>query len=69
VNLNGQAFLSTTDVGNENTDSLPFRLETWDAGNDYVGAAAATDEEWCGRIFKALQKNWPSPTSTYIDVF
>lgn len=69
VTLQGDAFISTTDVGNSNTEGLAFRLETWDAGNDYVGAAAAQDEEWCNRILKVLQSNWPKPTSSYIDVF
>lgn len=68
VTRDGVAFLSDT-VGNQNTDDLCFRLETWDAGNGYVGKDAANDESWVRRIYEALKKNWPEPQSTYIDAF
>ena len=63
------AFISSTDVGSENTDGLAFRLETFCQGNDYVGAAAANDDEWVGRIYRVLQKNWPNPSDEFIDLF
>ncbi len=49
--------------------ALCFRLETWSAGNGYVGSDAANDNEWIDRVYKVLQENWPNPKSTYIDVF
>lgn len=68
VKKDGIAYLSDT-VGNEDTDDLAFRFETWDAGNDYVGNAASEDEAWVSRVYEALRKNWPKPTSSYLDYF
>ncbi len=68
VNSSGIAFLSD-EIGNINTDGLSFRLETWLAGNGYVGENAANDDSWVNRIFICLQKNWPHPTDTLIDSF
>lgn len=53
----------------EDVDSLLFRLESWVAGNGYVGPEAADDPEWRKRIFNVLKSNWPKPSSSYIDVF
>tara|TARA_R110000850_G_scaffold163581_2_gene288363 strand:+ start:1101 stop:1397 length:297 start_codon:yes stop_codon:yes gene_type:complete len=64
----GIAYLSD-EVGADNLDDVLFRLETWDAGNDYVGHLAAASPEWVSRIYTALQTNWPKPTSAYIDHF
>lgn len=64
----GTAVLSD-DVGAVNLIGVLFRFETWNAGNDYVGAKAAQDNVWVTRIFDALKKNWPIPTTTYIDSF
>lgn len=64
----GIADLSST-VGSSNIKGLSFRLETWLAGNGYVGAEAAADPAFVARIEKVLRDNWPSPSSTYIDVF
>ena len=64
----GIADLSGT-VGNINIAGLSFRLETWQAGNGYVGAKAAADKAFVIRIEKVLRENWPIPSSTYIDLF
>ncbi len=56
-------------VGADQNDDLAFRLETWIAGNDYVGEAASQDEEWVDRVHDVLKDNWPNPTSTCIDLF
>ncbi|MBC3486696.1 hypothetical protein HU750_13540 [Pseudomonas sp. SWRI50] len=66
VTLDGIAFISTTNVGNRNTEGLLFRLETWCAGNDYVGLKAASDDNWVNQVFNDLKENWPNPTSSYI---
>jgi hypothetical protein len=66
VSNDGIVYLSDT-VGNEDIDNLAFRLETWDAGNSYCGAAAAADDKWVNEVFKNLKKNWPNPKSKYID--
>jgi hypothetical protein len=50
-------------VGAEDIDNLCFRLETWLAGNGYVGSDAANDDEWIDRVCKVLQENWPDPKS------
>lgn len=68
VTSDGVAYLSD-EVGNINTNGLLFRLETWDAGNGYVGAEAAKDEKWVKRIYECLSKQFPTPQSTYIDIF
>jgi hypothetical protein len=56
-------------VGAEDIDNLCFRLETWSAGNRYVGPDAANDDDWVDRVYKVLQENWPNPKTSYIDVF
>jgi len=68
VTMQGIAFLSD-EVGLDNIDGLAFRLETWVAGNGYVGPEAASDGQFVGRIEKALRDNWPHPTDTYLDFF
>lgn len=68
VTTAGIASLSD-DVGNRNLNGVAFRFETWDRGNGYVGAKAAADPKWVGRIEAALRKNWPIPSDAYIDNF
>lgn len=68
VTKDGIAYLSDV-VGNRELDEILFRLETWDAGNDYVGHEASMDEKWVTRVYNALRKNWPKPSSSYIDFF
>jgi hypothetical protein len=68
VTKDGVAYISTT-VGSEDTDGLAFRFETFSAGSDHVGEAASQDDAWVQRIYEALKKNWPNPTSEYIDEF
>lgn len=68
VSSAGIADLSST-VGSANIGSLAFRLETWLAGNGYVGMEAAADPAFVARIEKVLRDNWPNPSSTYIDMF
>jgi hypothetical protein len=68
VTKQGIAFLSD-EVGLDNIENLAFRLETWVAGNGYVGPEAASDAHFVGRIEKALRDNWPKPTATYIDLY
>lgn len=68
VTKSGSAFLSDA-TGNRDIENLSFRLETWQAGNDYVGIAASKDESWVRRIYECLKKNWPNPSSSYIDIY
>ena len=68
VGTNGVAFLSD-DVGYRNVVNIAFRLETWCAENGYSGQKASNDIEWVTRIYNCLKKNWPDPTSTYIDIY
>lgn len=65
----GVAFISSTDVGSDRIDGLAFRLETFSAGTDHVGPAAAQDSDWVNRIHKVLKDNWPEPSDSYIDLF
>ena len=66
VTKDGTAFISD-EVGNLNTNDLAFRLETFNAGNDYTGLKASQDIAWVERIYNTLRNNWPNPTDTYID--
>lgn len=68
VDSNGQAYLSDI-VGNRNIEGLAFRLESWQAGNDYTGPKAAANSDFVSRIEKVLRDNWPNPTTSYIDIF
>lgn len=68
VTKNGVAFISTT-IGSEDTNDLAFRFETFSAGSDQVGIAAAQDEKWVQKFYDLLKSNWPNPKSEYIDDF
>lgn len=68
VTSNGIAYLSD-EVGNLNTTGLAFRLETWSAGNNYVGQRASQDADLVQRVYNCLSSNWPTPSDTYIDVY
>ncbi len=68
VTKTGIAYLSKV-IGAEEIDNLAFRLESWVAGNEYVGPKAAADSKWVQRIFECLRKNWPNPSDTHIDRF
>lgn len=69
VSRSGMAYLSTAAVGGVDIAGLSFRLETWAAGSGCVGEQAAADESWVGQVFRALQANWPAPSSDYIDIY
>jgi hypothetical protein len=69
VRDDGVAYISNTAIGNIDTDGLAFRLETWCAGNDYVGLRAASDADWVNRIYTVLQENWPKPSCSFIDIY
>jgi hypothetical protein len=66
VSKDGIAYLSEV-VGGDDIENLAFRLETWCAGNNYVGFQAAHDTLWVDRVFRDLSENWPNPKSSYID--
>ena len=68
VTASGEAYLSDV-VGSRETDGLALRLETWQAGNSYVGSEAANNAAFVQRIYHVLRQNWPNPTMSYIDIF
>jgi hypothetical protein len=37
---------------------MQLRLETFQAGNEYVGPEAADDEEWIAELFERLRNEW-----------
>ena len=57
----------------EEHDDLMIRYETCNCGNGYVGAEAATDDEYMNRIFNSMVKEWDlaknSTGKHYIDNF
>ena len=67
----GEVYLSQDIVGAQNIEDVAFRFETTDAGNDYVGDAAANDEDYISRVYNAIKGNWNDgkPLRTYIDIF
>jgi hypothetical protein len=66
VTSQGIAYLSSA-IGNLEIEGLAFRLESWLAGNSYVGADASQDQEWVGRVLGVLQNNRPTPSAALID--
>jgi len=66
VSKDGVAYLSEI-VGAEDVDGLAFRLETWCAGNNYVGFQAAHDPHWVEQVFCDLSENWPEAKDTLVD--
>ena len=68
VTNDGYIYLSRGIVGAENLDGIAFRLESFDAGNDYVGIEASKDEEHVTLMYRAIKDNWKSDQRrTYID--
>lgn len=66
VTQGGTVFISDT-VGASHLEGIALRLETWVAGNDYLGVKASQDNEWVQRIYNVLRRNWPEPTDSYLD--
>ncbi|WP_404471156.1 hypothetical protein LG301_10710 [Vreelandella venusta] len=42
-----------------------FAFGVWNEGEGYVGAAAAQDDDHIGRVFNAIQANWPKRKAPY----
>jgi hypothetical protein len=68
VSRTGLAYISK-DTISECDDGVSVRLETWIAGNSYVGPEAAKDDAWVARVFNALRENWPNPNYKVVDIF
>jgi hypothetical protein len=64
VEKNGDVHLSMlppdqSSVGFESEHpEMQLRLETFEAGNDYVGPNAAKDAEWINQLLETLTKEW-----------
>lgn len=65
VTENGILFLSD-EVGNIKLDGIRFVLETWDAGNGYVGWSASLDHVWVQRVYQAIKTAWEKGDRGYI---
>ena len=68
VTDDGLAYISDI-TGAEHKDGLSFRLNTWDAGDKYTGQKASLDNAWVKKIHEILMKNWPTPSSPYIEIY
>lgn len=68
VTKNGLVYLSQI-VGNNATEGLKFRFETFDANNNYVGPAAANDAHYIHRLYLALKRGWESSNVSYLDIW
>lgn len=67
IRKDGTIFLSSIVHANQ-LDGIIGRFETFDAGNDYVGAKAAANQKFIKRLFDAIQR-WKESPRTYIDIF
>jgi len=63
----GGAGLSVQDGGGRDLDGVKFRLETYDAGNGYVGGAAAEDGKWVKDVYETLRDAWLNDRRGYVD--
>ncbi len=56
----------------QNQPDMQLRLETFQAGNDYVGGAAAADHQWVTQLFDWLTRAWGEaqgkPSVVYRDI-
>jgi len=66
VSDDGVAYLSD-DVGNRKLDGVRFRFETWNAGNGYCGADAASKHDYVKTVFNDLKCAWNKNLTGYID--
>ena len=73
VTKDGKVFLSQDIVGNDETDGLAFRYETFAFQNGYVGSGIEKDKEFIAALYRSLKENWEQykegNSKTYIDVF
>jgi hypothetical protein len=74
VSADGIASLSdktANPTGDDYDQTLHCYFETWMQGSDFVGASAASDKTFVGKIAKALRDNYPSLSGQkfiYIDL-
>jgi hypothetical protein len=55
--------------GKQMGDTVKFRYETFQCGNDYVGQAASEDKNQIDRLFASLKENWAKGVKGYIDLW
>lgn len=68
VSISGDVYLSQDITGAMQLDGVAFRLESFDAGNKYVGKEAAEDDRLVIPMYKAIKENWENGAKrTYID--
>lgn len=67
VTESGEIYVSTT-VGACDIEGIRFRLETFDAGNGYVGKEAAEDDRYIDRMYGDLKKCWSNGSRDYVDM-
>ncbi len=66
VKSDGTVFLSQV-VGAEDIDGLMFRLESFDAGNGYVGVDAAADDTYINGLYRGLKESWDKGRTDCVD--
>lgn len=70
VSKSGKVYLSQDIVGAEKLEGVAFRLESFDAGNDYVGKDASEDKEYVLDMYQAIKENWKAGCPmTYLDTW
>lgn len=68
VTENGEVYISTT-VGDSDIEGLRFRFETFEAGNGYVGKAAAADDRYIEGMYEDLKQYWYEGSRGCIEMF
>lgn len=68
VTEDGELYISSV-VAADNIEGLRFRFETFDAGNEYVGESAASDDKYIKKMYEAVMKCWEKGRRGYIDYY
>ena len=68
VGKDGIAYISNI-VGNDQTDNVAVRMETFSAESGNVGEIASQNCEWVEQVYDTLRKNWPNPPSEDRELF
>lgn len=68
VSSKGIAYLEAV-VGPVSTNDVLFRMETWNAGEGYVGKTAANDDNWVHKIYNTLKRHWPKPHASVVEPY
>jgi hypothetical protein len=61
--------VSANSFAERNAPEIKFRLDAFQRGDGYVGAAASKDAIWINRLFVALDRLWANDTTGLVKSF